>query len=210
MGEFTRHFLPCYQFDVQSHTQVSWHSVFVFTDALGAQQTLSVPVCEYAMFSSLSLSLFLCLTRSSLQHKFSVFALAIADNLHSPHVESLIKWTDKQRHLVLTKIPYEIPLAADLVWTNKALKQAKKIAQVNAEAKIPVPMPLCRNVDETSDVTIDGYEPRVLVYPFYYGSYSYQQKTYRVVVDGFTKEVAGEKPFGLKNRKWAGLMPSFK
>lgn len=53
IGDFTRHFIPFYQFEVQCNTEVAYNSVFVFTEVFGSQQQLTVKV-----LSSLSSSVF--------------------------------------------------------------------------------------------------------------------------------------------------------
>lgn len=136
--------------------------------------------------------------------------LASPENLYSPHVEALVRWEDKLRNVILSKIPVEIPLDSEVVWQEKGSKEAKLAAEKHAESKIPPPYPMCRNENEVLETTFESHQPRVVVYPLYYGSYTYHERTYRVVVDGFSKEVTGEKPFGLKNRKWAGVFPVWK
>lgn len=138
-----------------------------------------------------------------------MFALGSAEDLHSPHVEALVKFKDKTRHLVLSKVPIEIPRDAETVWQEKGQKLAVAAADKYAESKIPPPHALCRNENETFATAVETYQPHVVAYPLYYGHYTYRDRKYRIVVDGFTKEVAGEKPFGLKNRKWAGIFPTF-
>lgn len=121
-----------------------------------------------------------------------------------------MRWHDKTRNLILSKIPVEVPLGAESVWQEKGKRAAKLLAAEHAKRKIPPPYPMCRNENEVIDTSFESYQPRVVVYPLYYGSYIYQERTYRLVVDGFTKEVTGEKPFGLKNRKWASVFPVWK
>ena len=137
-----------------------------------------------------------------------MFVLASASNLHTYHIEHLVRWEDKLRHLVLSKIPVEIPLDPETKWHEQGEKLALALAKKNAETKIPPPMSFYRIENTTVETHIESHEPRVVVYPLYYGSYTYQDKTYRVVIDAFTKEVTGDKPFGFSNRKWKHLLPA--
>lgn len=137
------------------------------------------------------------------QAKHSVFVLASSPNVYTYLAEELVRWDEaKAKHLILSKIPVAVPLDADLRWRQEGLKRALSEARKRAEARIPAPSAFYRNENAVVEASVESHEPRVVVYPLYYGAYTFRDREYRVVVDAFTKEVTGEKPFGLRNRRW--------
>jgi len=181
IGDFTRHFLPFYHFDVTSTCHVSWNSAFVFTDALSSRQTLKVT------------------------GRHSSVALAAVPSLYTPLVEALVRVEDKLAHVLVSKVPLHVPVDVELVWKDKGERSAVARAAKSAEARVPPPLPLCRNEDVVVVPSVEAREVHLVGYPVAFSTYTYRGHTYRVVLDGFSKEVTGEKPFGLSNRKWTGL-----